>query len=250
MLVALGHEAMELGVEALQTPLVTCVGELMRPQYRAVIEKMYSKNIREYYANRENTVSCCQYEDNRAFLVNAESCYVEICHRNESVARQGDMAEVVSTSLVNYAFPLIRYRVGDLAVSEGYQTIGGFTLPAVRVTGGRDKDIVLTRQGLMSAHTDFALEGTKLTAVKFYRLVQLSLDDMIIEIVRGTDYRVEEHEPQVLRLVSDSFSSPMRFAVRYIDEIPREPGGKIRAVISQLASDYLDGKTSLDGQRS
>jgi len=69
--------------------------------------------------------------------------------------------------------------------------------------------------------------------VQQYRMIQKSFDHLIVEIVPGREYspatlkKVEEH-------VKDVLGRDLRAEVLMVREIPKDPSGKLRRVISEV----------------
>ena len=70
----------------------------------------------------------------------------EILRPDGSPAAPGEMGEIVLTGLINYAMPLIRYRVGDTARASSEKCPCGRGMPVIQEIGGRLDDFVYTRE--------------------------------------------------------------------------------------------------------
>ena len=66
----------------------------------------------------------------------------------ETVREEG-VSKILVTDLDNYAFPLIRYQVGDLATDDGVEwgCRCGAALPRIAGIAGRESDLIPTEQG-------------------------------------------------------------------------------------------------------
>lgn len=111
-------EAMiELGVPPLGSLRgVSLSSEDILPNQRAVIERAFAVPCLGFYGQSEHCVLAMQCEASQAYHVYPGYAYVEILDDDgQPITEPGRMGEVVGTSLLNYAMPLIRYRTGDLA---------------------------------------------------------------------------------------------------------------------------------------
>src|SRR5207245_10519996 len=94
-----------------------------------------------------NTAHECTAHD--GLHVNAKHTVMEVVDERSRAAAPGSEGEVLYTSLGNYFFPLIRYRVGDYAVAAGEtgQCRCGRGLPKIRGLRGRVSDMLTTPDG-------------------------------------------------------------------------------------------------------
>lgn len=95
---------------------VSLSSEDILPNQRAVIERAFAVPCLGFYGQTEHCVLAMQCEASEAYHVYPGYAYVEILDDDgQPITEPGRMGEVVGTSLLNYAMPLIRYRTGDLA---------------------------------------------------------------------------------------------------------------------------------------
>ena len=59
--------------------------------------------------------------------------YVEILKEDGTEARDGEMGELVITVLTNYTMPLIRYRIGDMAIQTYAECSCGRGFPLIKL---------------------------------------------------------------------------------------------------------------------
>ena len=85
----------------------------------------------------------------------------EILRPDGTPAPPGEMGEVVLTGLVNYAMPLIRYRVGDTARFATESCPCGRGMPVIEEIGGRLDDFVYTRERGFLGRLDPVLKGVR-----------------------------------------------------------------------------------------
>lgn len=249
-LMSLAIAASEAGEEKHLAPLIITGGELLTGRTRKIISEMFGSNIYDYYANRENTVGARQLEPEGDYLIDAESCYLEFVDEKGKAVAKNEVGQVVSTSLHNRAFPLIRYRTGDLASPVGYRSLRGFNLPALRIHGGRGKDLILTRDGLKTITMLHGFDDFEIAKLRSFRIKQLTLDELELQIAPGPTYS-REHDEQRLRAAFSVHVPPqMSFSIRYIDHLTYSNNFKIKLVESQLATKYLDSRYALPDERN
>ncbi len=229
----------ECGLKPFHVPIVYTTGEMIYPQYRRVIESFLGSRIVDYYGNRENTVAAMQMSDGRKY-VQSEYCYLEFVDDTGSRVKDRP-ADIVATSLVNRAFPLIRYHTDDLGIDCGYPADSVANYPVMSITGGRGKDLILTRSGLMCPQVEFKTGAEKFQRV---RVEQLKIDHLHVTYVPTKAFAGDDDEVYLRRVYQDYFGSEFRVTINRVAEIPPTPSGKNKLYVSQLAMDYLRERRS------
>jgi len=171
-------------------------------------------------------------------LIYSDYCYLEFesAKAGGSNAAQGN---IVSTSLHNYAFPLLRYHTEDLGIYHGYQDGSQLPFPAMQLVGGRGKDLLLTRDGLRLPNVTSALKHGDTKIHERVQLEQLSIDELIVRVVPAPNFDLNKHPQLIERAFRDQLKNQFKVNVEVVDRIETNESGKYRLVISQLAMDEL-----------
>jgi phenylacetate-CoA ligase len=174
--------------------------------------------------------------------VNASRCPEFVYHEDfefcimEGIERiPGDPAKtIVCTGFACDAFPFIRYEVGDTAV---WQECGGCACgrksAVLQRIEGRCDDYVVTPEGTRIARLDYLFKDA--LNVKEAQIVQEQLSEIKIVLVRRDAYSTRD-EVEIRRDIKTWLSPSLKVQFEYVDEVPREPNGKFRAVLSRLKS--------------
>lgn len=72
-------------------------------------------------------------------------CYVEVLDKNGDPCAEGERGELVLTMLQKEAFPLIRYKIGDISCLEWEKCACGRTHPRLQRLTGRTDDMLIVR---------------------------------------------------------------------------------------------------------
>ena len=235
-----GHYARELGLDPLEIPVIITVGECHNSLHRRVIEAMYSRRVFDYYGNRENTMIATQCEVNGPYLIAGEFCYLEALDERARPIQAGQSGEVVSTTLTNYAFPLIRYRTGDIATPGLFVRSEHINAHSLDAIGGRRRNLLLTRDGARAIDPHDITERTGFTRVKFFRIIQRSLLEIDVEVVPEAAYERVRDEAIFRDLFTKIFAEEVSLTFHYLDNIPAGPNGKAPIVESLPAERYLN----------
>jgi len=232
----LAEYAVSKAIQPINVPLIATYAEKISPHIRKLLLGAFPGKYIEYFANRENTFASWGNSDGRFYEI-SEYCHMEVAH----LWSDGLTGDLITTSLHNYAVPLIRYDPGDIVRWCGYQN-DNVPYPMVELLGGRGKDMLVTRHGLTVPYFLAYIDAKNFDKLKKYQLEQISLDEVILRVVPKDNYVRQQDEPLLLAYASESFANKFKIRLEYIDDIPLTDGGKYRSVISKLAVEYFDRK--------
>ena len=220
--------------------LMSSSGTLL-PHQRGTIERVFRAPVFDRYAAREFGAMAGEDGTHQGMVVAAPGNEVEILRPDGAPAGPGEEGEMVVTSLTNYAMPLIRYRIGDLAcpAERGSARTGWPVLS--KVTGRVTDTLVRPGGGVVSALYFIHLVGVVLRAawIRRFQVVQEDLSRIVVHLV--LEPPATESDPEFLpriRELADKIRLVMgpgcavEFQVR--EEILPEPSGKYRYVISRV----------------
>jgi phenylacetate-CoA ligase len=201
---------------------------------RKVIEEVFSVPATNRYGCEEVSLIACQCEKHGGLHVAAESVFVQ-------VKGDGPTGPLLITDLCNFAMPLIRYQIGDVATLSELPCTCGRGLPIIEKVEGRDADYVVTPAGTLisgiSLTENFAV---LIKGAAQVQIIQETVTHLRVRMVRDPIFDAES-EQQVKQLVLDTFGPTMRYDLEFVDLIPQEPSGKYRFCVSKVAAEYLKG---------
>lgn len=199
---------------------------------RRVIHDVFGVNPTDRYGCEEMSLIASECEEHHGLHINADSVYCEI-------EQQGNSGNLLVTDLSNFAMPLIRYRIGDVATLSNRECPCGRGLPLIETVQGREADFVVTPNGKLisgiSLTENFALHIRGTAQVQ---IVQETVHHLRIRLVADPTFN-HESERQIARLVHETFGQDVRHEVEQVDAIPQEASGKYRFCISKVAKDEL-----------
>ena len=231
----LGEYILEHNLGPINVPIIAHYSEVMYPHVRKILEQAFESRFIEYYGNRENTIGAWGHSDGIFYEI-SEYCHLEI--EKATDPHNSGQGDIISTSLNNYAVPLIRYHTEDLGIDLGYQD-PALPYPAYRLLGGRGKDLLLSSEGLTVPYFLAYIDKKNFNKLRKYQMEQVSLDEVILRVVPDESYDKTADESLLLKYAEESTAHKFRFRVEYVDDIPLTENGKYRSVISQLAVDAV-----------
>lgn len=140
---------------------------------------------------------------------------------------------ILATGFSNYAFPLIRYQVGDVGVwnEEGYQCSCGRRSSSLSFIDGRIEDYIITPEGNRLMRFGYLFHG--IASVSEAQIVQEKLGSIVVRIVKSSSF-MSSDELEIRSRIKRYASPSLNVTFEYLDKIPRSSSGKFRPVISEL----------------
>ncbi len=208
----------------------------MPPESRRIIEEVFGCGVYDKYGSREFGGGVAyQCKERNGYHVVAECGIVEII-KDGRPAQPGEIGEIVITELNNFALPLIRYNIGDLAVKiDPNQTCKcGRGLPLIGEIQGRVQSIVVGTNKQFIPGTFFNRVFFKHDlAVRQYQVVQEELGKLNIKIIKGNLFT-----DQILETISKDIKihmgENMVIQFEFVDEIPLGRTGKRQYCVSKI----------------
>jgi phenylacetate-CoA ligase len=237
----LAHYARKRGITGLAPRAIMTSAQIMPPQVRDVIEKTFQTSVFDKYGSREFSGIAYECDHHQGHHIMAESYIVEIL-KDGGPAKPGELGEVVITDLNNYAVPLVRYRIGDLAVAtDPNETCScGRGLPRIGRVEGRAQAIVFCANGTWLPGTFFAHFFKDYDfAVRQYQVVQREKNAVVVKIVPESGWS-KAAEDEIVGGLRRFMGEAMGIAVELVEQIPMVRTGKRTGVVSHLQFDFQE----------
>jgi phenylacetate-CoA ligase len=137
---ALARASIERGIRFPALREVRTSGEPVGPATRQLCRDAWNVPLTDLYAADEAGCIALQCPESEHYHVQSESVLVEVLDRQNKACAPGTVGRVVVTTLHNFAMPLVRYDIGDLA-EVGAPCPCGRGLPVLKRIAGRVRDI-------------------------------------------------------------------------------------------------------------
>ncbi len=210
--------------------LVACTAEVLYGFQRDLLGRAFGAPVADVYGCGEFGSFAHQCPHGRMHVA-CENAVVEFLDDFDHPVPAGTPGQVVVTSLHNPGMPLIRYRVGDMAVPIEGVCPCGRSLPLMDVRTGKTGQMVRTAGGRMFSTELFDyVNKSLLTAghrqIRAFHVVQTTLEDFTVRYVT----EAEEPGPALAaceRGLREVLGAQARIVFERVEEIPRHPGGKL-----------------------
>ncbi|MGE4111929.1 MAG: phenylacetate--CoA ligase family protein, partial [Burkholderiales bacterium] len=211
---------------------VRTYGEALHPDARAEIRAAWNVPVVDMYTCREGGYLALQCPRHEHYHVQAEGVYLELLNDANQPCAPGETGRVVITPLHNFAMPLIRYEIGDMA-EAGVPCDCGRGMPVIRRVLGRFRSM-LRRPGGGVRYPRFGeAQFTGIAPVLQYQVVQKSLQDIEVALVTARPLTAEE-EGRLRAVIVKHLGDPFNVAFVYRDAIPRSAEGKYEEFRSEV----------------
>jgi phenylacetate-CoA ligase len=226
--------AEENGINDIHFDSVVSWGDKMFPHFRTFIEKQFHTTVFDTYGCSEGFMIAGECPAHNYHIM-TPLVYLEILNDNGNDVAPGELGNVVVTRLDNYAMPLIRYYLGDLAIVDepSARCSCGRELPLLKKVIGRDTDIVKTRSGKFMVVHAFTGIFEHIPEIKQFKVVQNDLDSIDIEYIKDNGF-TEQVLDQVREKINGYLHENFPVHFKEVDHIAPTPSGKPQIIQSFL----------------
>lgn len=227
------HELLRTGVCPSGLREVRTVGEAVSEDTRSLCAERWGARVTDMYSAAEIGLIACECPEHGRYHVQAESTLVEVLRSDGTACEVGETGRVVLTPLHNFAMPLVRYVIDDMA-EIGEPCPCGRALPVLARIPGRARGLLV----LPSGERRFPFYGhgqlMRVDAIVQHQVVQRSLALIEVRLVVRRALTADE-ESYIRRVVSDALGEAFEVRVSYCDPIARGPGGKYAEFHSEVS---------------
>jgi phenylacetate-CoA ligase len=215
-------------------------GENLFQNQKRFIETVFSSPVFDSYGQLERiaAISQCPYG---AYHIHSDYSIVELVKPRDDLLTSAtvkpgqSLFEVVGTSLHNLSMPLIRYKTGDLVITDASQEKCPCNrcFPRIRSIIGRDSDIVITPNKRAITALYVALD--RLPGIACGQIVQESPTTLIVKIVPTGNYG-DKLNDSITERISAFTGNSMNIIIenRTLDELYAPPGKKFKSIVSHV----------------
>lgn len=188
----------EAGIQDLKFKTVVSWGDKLFPQYRNLIKKQFKCDVFDTYGSSEGLVIASECE-HHTYHIMTPHVHVEILNAKGEEVGPGEMGNVIVTRLDNYLMPLLRYKLGDLAIKACRDRVCpcGRNFPVLGTIIGRDTDIIYTpRKKALIVHF-FTGIFEHVLEIKQFQIVNRARRPMLVKYIPNQE--ISKNTIEVLR---------------------------------------------------
>ncbi len=224
----IARRIMQRGGSRVSPKAVVTSSETLSAEVRVIIEQAFGCRVFDHYGSAEMVAFVTQCQSGQ-YHVNTDYGILELLDENGRDVGPGEEGEIVATGFVNPVMPLIRYRMGDLAVRAAAPCDCGSPFPGLQAITGRMDDVIVTPDGRRVGRIDPIFKAVD--TLHEARVVQVALDRIIVEAVISQGFTAAD-QTTLLHELQLRVGEGVSIEFRQVERIPRTKGGKLRLVES------------------
>lgn len=201
------------------------------PNYRETIQRVFSCDVFDLYGANDGGGFAFECEEHNGLHCVSEKALIEVLKEDGSAAGEGESGEIVSTDLLNYTMPFIRYKVGDIATVELNPCKCGRGLPLLKNIRGRSNDFVTTKGGLKVHWGYFAYLFREIDWISQFYVVQE--DKYTLSIYLKPDMQPSKDKIAWIRNTIEKKFCGTNINIRFTGNIPIAASGKFKHIINK-----------------
>jgi phenylacetate-CoA ligase len=217
------------GGARLRVPLVFTSGELLHPGARAAISHAFQARVFDVYGSSETKEIAWECPAGRMH-VNADAVWVEIVDEAGHPVSDGVEGQIVATSLLNHAMPLLRYRVGDRGSLLPGRCDCGLTFPLLGVVTGREAEMLELKGGRRISPYALTCALERVGQMLRYQVTQLDPARVRVRAIPHPDADREAMADRIRAVLRTEVAPFLEAEIEYVDRLAQGPRAKSRVV--------------------
>jgi phenylacetate-CoA ligase len=215
-------------------------GEPLYPFLREKAEKAFSTRVFDTYGMTELCGIIQECEHGRMHLA-PESAYLEILDDDNEPVRPGEDGYLTWTGFLNFAMPLIRYRIGDRGNWDLRDACPcGRNFPMVVPTITRDSDLLHCPDGRIFSPRTLNQTLKQAFSFRFCQFVHDGHDRLLVRAVSSSPQAAKSDLDQVCANVRRLLGPGMDVAGSLEIEPIMRAGGKMPLIVRQPATSSME----------
>lgn len=204
---------------------VFTTSENLTPIYRAMIEKTFHCRVMDCYGCRDAGVACYEIQPGKYYV--GYNSITEIIN-----PLQNGMGTIVSTNILNYAFPLLRYDYGDM-VQMDTSNKAIYNGQVITQIYGRVSDVLQLDNGYVLTSPGFTILMNKFDVVAYdiQKISGLKVKMLVQPVIgKWNDEQEIVLKKEMQRLLGDGCS----FSIEYVNYFEPLKNGKRRYFMNNV----------------
>ena len=220
--------------------VVSTAGTLY-PEIKEFLRKSFNCRVINRYGSREAGDMACTCEKDQGFHQNVFNHYIEILDESLRPCKAGETGSIYVTTLHNRVMPLIRYKIGDVAVpAENEKCSCGRGMPLVREVRGRETEHFIAGNGEMVYAGYFRKLLYGLTWIRQYQIVQEDYGRIVYYFVEDSPGRAQTGElKRIEAAAKKAMGDGCRVDFEFVDEIKPSRSGKYLYTVNKVKDSVI-----------
>ncbi|WP_152419326.1 phenylacetate--CoA ligase family protein [Halobiforma nitratireducens] len=213
--------------------ILSTAGTLTEPM-RDVIEDAFETTVLDKYGSREVGTVACECPEQEGLHVFSHTHYVEIVDDEGQPVAPGEEGKLAITPLTNYTMPLIRYEIGDMAVTAASDCSCELPFPVIESVTGRVTDHFVTTDGELVYPGYLRKLLYHEPWVEKYQIQQTAANRVVYRIVVSGSEPPQETTDTIVAKTRSLLGDDTIVDFEYVDQIGASMSGKFRYTLSDV----------------
>lgn len=222
--------------EHLPMTAVFSSSETLHSTQRHTIEAVFGCRLFDFYGLAERVIFAGECGSGMGKHIAEEYGLVEVVDGAGNLVAPGSPGYLVGTSLHNTAMPLFRYRTSDISLIRPVQCPCGRTGRLLEDIKTKAEDVVVTPDGRVLSPSILTHPFKPFHQILKSQLVQEALDRLHVRVVPSLEFTTD-HQAELLAALRERLGPEMQISLSRESDIPNEPSGKFRWVVSNVRHD-------------
>lgn len=214
------------GIDLKQIEGVFTTSENLTDEYRRLIEETYECKVRDCYGARDAGITA--YETEYHHYEVGYNVIAEIINPIEP-----NTGTLLSTNLLNYTFPLIRYQFGDEVELASADESTAYNGQVIKRVIGRTSDVMRLENGHNMTATGFSMI-MKHFDVKAFSFNKTGVNEVTLTIEQDTAKYTEVQEAEIKRAIHLYIGEDAKLNIEYVEKFEALLNGKRRYFMNNL----------------
>lgn len=201
--------------------------ENFTPKQRRIMEDAFGCRVFDQYGSAESVVFASECEHGNMHI-EPEYGVLEILTPGGEIIPEGS-GELIATTLMNDAMPLIRYRIGDLGEIIKSNCPCGRATKILKELHGKVGAVIIN-EGRQASTAAIAIAFEYLEGIKNAQIIQNKPGVVTVKLVKRDGFNPKSADFMVWEL-KKMLGDTLQISVEYVAEIPPEHNGKYKMVI-------------------
>jgi phenylacetate-CoA ligase len=204
-------------------------GELLHRAARESLTAFFQARVFDVYGTSETKEIAWECTEGRMHL-NRDVVHLETVDEAGRALPSGVEGDLVATTLVNRAMPLLRYRTGDRGTLLSERCSCGCALPLLGVVTGRTADVLVLEGGQRISPYALTCAIERVPGLVRYQVSQLDLARVLVRAILEARADRAAVTSQVRMALRGDVAPFLDADVEFVDQLPTGPRAKFRVV--------------------
>jgi phenylacetate-CoA ligase len=215
-------------LRALRPQLIFTGSELLRPATRKRLREVFARPVIDFYGSNELNLMAWECRRCGLYHLCDDSVYFEILRPDGKPAGPGEDGRLLATGLHSFAFPLIRYELGDEVRRPASEPDCRIRFGTIDRILGRIADYISLPDGRCVTSHQIEMMTGEVPGILRFQCVQTAPEQMVWKIQPGPDFNTDSI--RALERSFEPYAPTFRVRVETVEGFELTPSGKHRIV--------------------